>query len=62
MYQKFQDLLNLHNISAYKVSKDTGVATASAFILLRIFAGISRFRYSHVLPVKFDLLTVLRTL
>ena len=50
MYQKFQDLLNLHNISAYKVSKDTGVATASAFILLRIFAGISRFRYSHVTP------------
>lgn len=29
MYQKFQDLLNLHNISAYKVSKDTGVATAT---------------------------------
>lgn len=29
MYEKFQKLLEERNITAYKVSKDTGIATAT---------------------------------
>lgn len=29
MYDKFQQLLNKHNTTAYRVAKDTGIATAT---------------------------------
>lgn len=59
MYQKFQNLLNLHNISAYKVSKDTGILQPPVHLFFYSFLqAFQGFVTPTLLPIKFNVATI----